>query len=460
MEQSLYLLLRNTVSNLSIVQQAHSLLLTTGIFSRSMLHFNTLLRSYSLSEAPHRAFSVYSQLQSLYFFNSSYLQQPPSFDSFSYTFLINAATYTSSLAVGTQFQCLGIKAGFQSHVYVQTSLVNMYAAAGFLSDALLLFDEMPERNAVTWNAMITGLVKLGEIEFARSLFDEMLDKNVVTWTCMIDGYVRMIRFGEGFALFRRMACFEDMIKPSEITILAILPAVSSLKELDLCRLIHCYSEKRGFHAFDIRVANSIVDTYSKCGCIASASKFFDDMERKNLVSWTSIITGLAMHGLGNEAVDCFTRMEQAGWKPNRVTFLSLFNACSHGGLYEQGLKFFDQMVSKHRVSPDIKHYGCLVDMLARIGRLEEAERLAMGVPSEIANVVIWRTLLGACSFHGDVEMAERVTRKIMEMEKGYGGDYVLMHNIFVGSGRFCDAERVRRLMHQRNAFKLPGQSLI
>ncbi|CAN1295134.1 Pentatricopeptide repeat-containing protein At1g09220, mitochondrial [Linum perenne] len=118
------------------------------------------------------------------------------------------------------------------------------------------------------------------------------------------------------------------------------------------------------------------------------------------------------------------------------------------------------MVSKYRVVPDIKHYGSLVDMLARIGRLEEAENLAMSVPTEIANVVIWRTILGACSFHGNVEMAERVTRKIMEIERGYGGDYILMHNIFVGAGRFGDAERLRRLMHQRSAFKVPGQSLI
>ncbi|CAN1295140.1 Pentatricopeptide repeat-containing protein At1g09220, mitochondrial [Linum perenne] len=424
-----------------------------------MLLFNTLLRSYSLSESPHRAFSIYSQLQTLYFNSQSI--QPPSFDSFSYTYLINAATYASCMTVGTQFQCLGIKVGFQSHVYVQTSLINMYAAAGVLSDALLLFNEMPERNLVTWNVMITGLVKLGELGFARSLFDEMPEKNVVTWTCMIDGYVRMNRFNEGFDLFRRMACSED-VEPSGITILAILPAVSSVKELKHCRLIHCYSEKRGFHEFDIRVANSIIDTYAKCGCIASALKFFEDIstERKNLVSWTSIITGLAMHGMGKEAVHCFDRMEKDGWKPNRVTFLSVCNACSHGGLYEEGLEFFEQMVSKYRVVPDIKHYGSLVDMLARIGRLEEAENLAMSVPTEIANVVIWRTILGACSFHGNVEMAERVTRKIMEIERGYGGDYILMHNIFVGAGRFGDAERLRRLMHQRSAFKVPGQSLI
>ncbi|CAL1356467.1 unnamed protein product [Linum trigynum] len=464
MERFLYSLLTNAASSnlVAITQQTHSLLLTTGHLIRSIRLFNTLLRSYSLSGSPQKAFSLYNQLQSLYCFHSSSSSslQLPSFDSFSYTFLINAATHASSLPIGTQFQGRGIKVGFHSHVYVQTAALNMYTAAGVLSDALQVFDEMPDRNSVSWNVLITGLVRWGELEYARSLFDEMPEKNVVTWTGMIDGHVRIGRFGEGLSLFQRMVCCENM-KPSEITILALMPAVSGLKDMRVCRLVHCYAEKRGLIAFDIRVANSVIDTYAKCGCIESASRFFEDlMERKNLVSWTTIITGLAMHGFGEEAVERFDRMEKAGWKPNRVTFLSVFNACSHGGLVDQGLKFLEKMVNEYQILPDIKHYGCLVDMLARLGRLEEAENLALEIPTEIANVVVWRTLLGACSFHDNVEMAERVTRKIMEMERGYGGDYVLMHNIFVGAGRFGDAEKFRKLMHQRNAIKLPGQSAI
>ncbi|KAF2308403.1 hypothetical protein GH714_006766 [Hevea brasiliensis] len=317
---------------------------------------------------------------------------------------------------GRQFQSLILKVGFQFHVYVQTALVNLYSASGVLGDALLAFDEMPHRNAVTWNVMITGLVKWGEIEFACALFDEMPEKNVVSWTGIIDGYVRMNRYSEGLALFRRMVVAED-IKPN---------------------------------------------TYAKCGCITSALRFFEEIsvERKNLVSWTSIISGLAMYGMGKEAVESFEGMEKTGLKPNRVTFLSVLNACSHGGLVEEGLKFFQKMVNEYCIAPDIKHYGCLVDMMGRTSRLEEAEKLALGIPSEIVNVVIWRTLLGACSFHGNIEMGERVTRKIMEIERGYGGDYVLMYNIFAGVGRFEDAERLRRLMDERNALKVPGHSLV
>jgi pentatricopeptide repeat protein len=455
----LSLLLQNPTKTHQPTLQVHSFLLSTGLLSHSILLFNTLLRLYSFGDQPHLAFLLYKQMQEVYFHSSSL--PPPSFDSFTYFFLVNTSTNCSCPILGTQFHSRIFKVGFQYHVYVQTALLNMYLSSGVLGDAMILFDEMPKRNVVTWNVMITGLVKWGKLEFASSLFDEMPEKNVVSWTGIIDGYIRNNKYSEGLSLFRRMVVCEG-IKPTEITILAILPAISNMGELKSCSLIHGYAEKRGFNAFDIRVANSIIDCYSKCGCIASAFKFFEDIsvERKNLVSWTSIISGFAMHGMWKEAVEYFERMEKAGLKPNRVTFLSVLNACSHGGLVDEGLRCFYKMVNEHGVLPDIKHYGCVVDMLGRTGRLEEAENMALEIPSEIVNVVIWRTLLGACSFHGNVEMGERVTRKIMEMERGYGGDYVLMYNIFAGAGRYEDAERLRKLMNKRNAFKLPGNSLV
>lgn len=343
---------------------------------------------------------------------------------------------------------------------MQTALINMYASCGLLREARSVFDEMPEKNTVTWNVMITGLTKWGELEFACSLFEQMPNRTVVSWTGIIDTYTRMNKPNEALALFRTMAV-DNGIQPTEITLLAILPAISNLGALEICNSIHAYGEKRGFNAFDIRIANSLVDSYAKCGCISSASKFFEEISsrRKNLVSWTSIISGFAMHGMGKEAIEHFKIMEKSGLRPNRVTFLSVLNGCSHGGLIEEGLKLFDKMVDECEVVPDIKHYGCVVDMLGRTGRIEEAEKVALKIPSNIVNVVVWRTLLGACSFHGNVEVGQRVTRKILEMEKGYGGDYVLISNIFSSIGRFEDAERLRRLLDKRNAFKVPGHSL-
>ncbi|XP_021282973.1 pentatricopeptide repeat-containing protein At1g09220, mitochondrial-like [Herrania umbratica] len=449
----LFSFLNKNPTNLRVPKQVHSHLLTTASISHSLRLFNALLRCYSFSENPNDAIFLYQQVQSCYL----YLK----FDSFTYAFLIKACANLNDVVLGKQFHGVEIKMGFESHPYVQTGLVNMYVESGGSVECKKVFDEMPDKNRVTWNVMITGLAKQGDIEFARFLFEKMPDRDIVSWSGMIDGYTRMNQYRKALGLFRRMVV-DDVVEPSYITVLAILPAVWNIGDIKMCRLIHGYGEKRGFHVSDIRIMNSFIDTYAKCGCMMSALRFFEEIsaDMKNLISWTSLISGFALHGMGKEAVESFQRMEQVGWKPNRVTFLSVLNACSHGGLVEEGLKFFEKMVNECQILPGVKHYGCLVDMLGRAGRLEEAERIALEIPREIASDVVWRILLGACSFYGNVEVGERVTTKIMEIERGYGGDYVLMSNILAGAGRFRDAESLRRLMDERNTIKVPGSSLV
>ncbi|XP_049348310.1 pentatricopeptide repeat-containing protein At1g09220, mitochondrial [Solanum verrucosum] len=414
--------------------------------------WNSLIRHYSLGIFPQESFFLFKQLR---------LQYHPIifFDSFTYSFLIKGSANLGKFCIGKQIHCLSLKDGFESHVYVQTALVNMYGECGLAGEAKKVFDEMPVRNSVTWNALISGCIKGGDVKVARAVFDVMPEKNVISWTGLIDGYTRMGRFNEALSLFREMVVVEG-IKPTEVTLLAIFPAIWNVRCLECCGMIHAYGEKSGIDVFDIRVMNSLVDAYAKCGSIDDAVKVFEDIsdERRNLVSWTSIISGYAMHGMAKEASDSYKMMVDAGIEPNHITFLSMLNACSHGGLVDEGLEFLRKMVDEFGIQPDIKHYGCLIDMLGREGRLEEAEKIALEIPNTMSNVVIWRTLLGACSFHDNADIGERVMQKIMEMEKKYGGDYVLLSNILAGMGRYVDSEGVRRVMDEQNAFKAPGVS--
>ncbi|XP_039155571.1 pentatricopeptide repeat-containing protein At1g09220, mitochondrial-like [Eucalyptus grandis] len=423
----------------------------TGALSSSStatLLFNALLRCYALDRFPLEAILLYKDVQS----GSLSASSSVSFNSFTYTFLLNSCVGLGCTFPGVQLHGLTLKLGFESHVYVQTALVYMYVACGSVVEVGKVFDCMPVRNPVTWNVLISGLTKWGRLDLARSLSEEMPVRTVVSWIAIIDGYTRTNRPHEAIHLFRNMV----------MSMLTIFPAIANIGSVKVCQSAHCYGEKRGFNSIDIHVANSLIDLYSECGCIMSAWKFFEEITdaRKNLVSWTSITSAFAMHGMGEEAAQSFDRMEIGGLKPNQVTFLSVLNAFSHGGLVEEGLTFFQKMVNVYQLVPDIKHYGSLVDMLGRAGRLKEAEKVALEVPREIANVVIWRTLLGACSFHGDVEMAERATKRILEIERGYGGDYLLMYNVFAGAGRFNDAARLRQLMDQVTASKVPGHSLV
>ncbi|CAA0182056.1 unnamed protein product [Arabidopsis thaliana] len=456
-------------SNLKIIHQLHSHFTTSGFLllhqkqnSGKLFLFNPLLRCYSLGETPLHAYFLYEQLQRLHFLSDHNKSLPP-FDSFTYLFLLKASSNPRfpSLLLGIGLHGLTLKLGFESHVYVQTALVGMYLVGGNMIDAHKVFDEMPERNPVTWNVMITGLTNLGDFEKALCFLEKMPNRTVVSWTTIIDGYARVDKPKEAILLFSRMvAC--DAIKPNEITILAILPAVWNLGDLKMCGSVHAYVGKRGFVPCDIRVTNSLIDAYAKCGCIQSAFKFFIEIPngRKNLVSWTTMISAFAIHGMGKEAVSMFKDMERLGLKPNRVTMISVLNACSHGGLAEEEfLEFFNKMVNEYKITPDVKHYGCLVDMLRRKGRLEEAEKIALEIPIE-EKAVVWRMLLGACSVYDDAELAERVTRKLMELERSHGGDYVLMSNIFCGTGRFLDAQRFRKQMDVRGVAKLPGHSQV
>ncbi|KAF7146979.1 hypothetical protein RHSIM_Rhsim03G0142600 [Rhododendron simsii] len=201
-------------------------------------------------------------------------------------------------------------------------MANMYADCGFLVEARQVFNEMPERNSVTWNALITSIIRRGELGLAHALFDRLPNQNVVSWTDIIDGYARM--------------------NQHEVTLSVFWTMVGK-------------------------------DAYSKCGCMESVVKVFGfmDAKKKNLVSWTSIISGFAMHGMRKQAVHSFKSMENKCLKQNRVTFLSILSACSHGWLVEEGHEFFRKMVNECLVEPKIKHYECLIDMLGKVGRLED-----------------------------------------------------------------------------------------
>lgn len=416
--------------------------------------WNFILRQYALGLSPQEAVFLFQHLQ-------GHHQVDYFFDSFTYSFLIKASANLIQSGLGKQLHCLIYKAGFQEHIYVQTALIDMYMKCGCLVEAGKVFDEMPQKNLVTWNALLTGFIRWGDLGSAQSVFNRMPQKNVVSWTAMIDGYTRMRQFDKAFSLFQRMLLYQG-IKPTEVTLLAIFPAIWNLRHIEFCGLVHAYGEKSGYNASDVRVMNCLIDAYAKCGSIEYALRVFQEIsdERKNIVTWTSIISGFAMHGMAEEASKSFSWMLHKGLKPNPVTFLTVLNACSHGGLVEEGLEFFRRMVNEYDIVPGIKHYGSVIDMLGRAGRLEEAEKIAMEIPMDIGNVVVWRTLLGACSFHGNVEMGEKVTRIIMEMERQYGGDYILLSNIFAGVGRYMDSERVRRHMDKKNAAKVAGLSFV
>ena len=332
----------------------------------------------------------------------------------------------------------------------------MYSACSDMGGARLLFDKMPVRDVVTWNIMISQFVKRGEIESAKELFDAMPEKSIRSWTAMISGYVQVKRPGEAVGLFREME--EAGVRANEVTVVAVLAACADLGDLDLGKRVHEYSSRSGY-GNNIRVQNTVIDMYIKCGCVDVAREVFDRMEERTVVTWSAMIGGHAMHGQGEAALELVAEMTRAGVRPNRVTFIGILHACSHMGLVDEGWQFFKRMTMEYKIVPEIEHYGCMVDLLSRAGQLNEALEFIRTMPIE-PNSVVWGALLGGARVHKRVDMGEEAIRHLTNLDSLNDGYYVVLSNIYAEAEQWGDVARIRRLMRDRGVKKTPGWSTI
>lgn len=408
--------------------------------------WNCCLRDFAESDTPFDAVLLFYQLWRHYVCP----------DSFTFSFVLKACVQLMDLSHGRVIHALVVKLGLLSNLVLQNVILHLYASCGEMSDALLLFDKMPQRDAVTWNTMISQLMKRGDIDSAHKMFSEMPDRNLRSWTAMIAGFVRCRKPKKAIDLFIEME--ELGLKPNEATVVAVLAACADLGVLDLGRRIHDYSDKSGFMT-NILISNTLIDMYIKCGCLEAAKDVFEGMKKRTIFSWSTMIQGLALHGNADEALQLFSEMIQAGMNPNGVTFIGLLNACSHMGLINEGRAFFASMTKDYSIIPSIEHYGCMVDLLSRAGLLQEAYAFIEQMPIK-PNAAIWGALLGGCKVHKNIEMAEVAMRHMHELDPHNDGYYVVLANIYSEAKRWDDAARVRKLMRERGLKKTLGCSSI
>lgn len=349
-----------------------------------------------------------------------------------------------------------VRLGFTSDLFLQNTIVHMYSSSGLMDDAQRLFDKMPQRDVVTWNILITQYTKWGEMEAAHELFDQMPERSVTSWTAMIAGYVQCKKPAEAIRLFGQME--EAGAEPNEVTVVGVLAACADLGAMDLGRRVHDYLNQCGYQK-NVRVCNTLIDMYIKCGCLEVAQKIFNDMQERTIVSWSAMIGGLAMHGKAEAALSLFSKMTQIGLRPNNVTFVGLLHACSHMGLVDEGRRYFASMTRDYGIIPKIEHYGCIVDLLSRAGLLQEAYEFIKNMPIK-PNGVVWGALLGGCRVHKNVDMGEEVIKHLLELDPLNDGYYVVLSNIYAEAGRWEDVAKVRRLMRNRGVKKTPGWSTI
>ncbi|PIA62679.1 hypothetical protein AQUCO_00200592v1 [Aquilegia coerulea] len=471
------LILLSATSISDALQYACNLFLE--IPSPDIFTYNTLIRGISESNLPQQSLLTYIEMR------RKTILQP---DSFSFAFILKAAANYKSLNGGIQLHCQSLVHGFDTHLFVRTTIVSMYAECGCINSARkafeelsqpnvvawnaivtacfrcgdvkggeVLFGKMPFKNLTSWNVMLAGYMKAGEVEPAKRIFAEMSAKDEVSWSTMIVGFSHNGRLDEAFECFRELNL--SGMRPNGVSLTGVLSACAQAGAFEFGKVIHGYIEKAGFGTI-VSVGNTLLDTYSRCGSVQMAHLVFDWMIKiKNIVSWTSMMASFAMHGLGKEAVQLFHDMESSGVVPDGITFVSILYACSHAGMLKEGIGFFHKMQVTYAIEPSIEHYGCMVDLYGRAGLLRKAFEFVLEMPIE-PNDIIWRTLLGACSIHGDVTLAEQVKERLSELDPTNSSDHVLLSNIYAIAGKWREVVSVRRSMIDQNIKKCPGWSMI
>ncbi|XP_043709986.1 pentatricopeptide repeat-containing protein At5g66520 [Telopea speciosissima] len=417
-----------------------------GIQRPNTFMWNAMVRGYSNSNNPEEALLLYHHM--LHF------SVPP--NDYTFPFLLKSCAALSALEETQQIHAQILKTGFGFQAHATNALLHVYAKSGSLESAHRLFDRVNQRDTVSWNSMVDGYAKSGDMERARELFNQMPAKNVISWTSIISACVGAGLSKEALHLFHQMQ--NAGVEPDNVVLARILSACAHLGALDQGRWIHAYIDKREMQ-IDPVLGCTLVDMYAKCGDVEEALSVFRNIKKRGVPAWTAIITGLAIHGRGREAIDLFEEMKRTGIKPNVITFTGALTACSYAGLVDEGILIFNSMKRVYNVSPSIEHYGCVVDLLGRAGMLKEAEELVMTMPMK-PNAAIWGALLKACHIHRNFELGKQIGKILLEVDPGHSGRYIHLANIFATTGEWDQAVKVRRLMKDRGVMKLPGCSSV
>lgn len=448
--------------SLSETKAIHAHAIKTSLLDSHVHSVNNLLKLYTISGDISSARNLFDRI--------------PHRDIISWTTLIRAYTKsgTPSESIRLFFQMLDTSPDTKPDQITLTVVLSACAALGDLQLARDLHTYINTNTSIAndihlGNALISMYSKCGDIDTAYKLFTRtrLAERNIVTWNSIISGLTSNAKFKEALSLFRKMQRIG--VKPDQVTLVAMLNACANLGALDMGQWLHTLITQSQTLINNHFMANALIDMYGKCGSIDRAHRVFTSIKPKHrdVYSYTSMITALAMHGRGEKALHLFADMLKAGIKPNRVTFIGVLSACNHAGIVATGLSHFQSMSSIHSIEPQMEHYSCIADMLARAGLVEEALNLIKNMPFK-PDSAMWSSLLSACRIHGNVSLAESIMRQVDSDNDNEDEDYyVLMSNIYKEAKRGRDASsqhmemsKKRKAKKKKKKKKEPGCSLI
>lgn len=535
------------LKELKPLQQFHAHLITSGL-SHNIFLSNRLMNSYAscgLMPDTHKIFHriVNKNLVSWTILISGFTKNHMFFEAIVVFgemvicgFRPNAVTISSILPAfgnlgftrtGKTLHCFWIRQGFESNVFVETALVDMYSKLGCMSVARKLFDDISERNVVSWNAIISGYsdngfgeealrlsnlmrragfvvdfftvmsiisassrvehlrVRTGVhgftirsgfegdqlvrtalmgmylscncVDDAYFVFSEMRTKDVVAWTLMLNGFSSGKCWNKTIEHFNKMIGVEQLPLDS-VALTGILSSCSSSGALRQGRWVHAVVVKTGFEG-DIFVGSAVIDMYANCANLDDAEKFFKGMEDKDVACWNAMISCNGMNGKGIDAINLFLQMKGSGVNPDESTLVCVLSACSHAGMVDEGLQIFNNMVKNWKIVPNLKHYACVIDLLGRAGRLNDAYTLISTMPLQ-PDFEVYGALLSACRVHNNNELGTEISQKLFELKPDDAGHFVMLSNMHALAGNWEGVEMTQVSLRSEGLKKDPGFSSI
>ncbi|CAN4092358.1 unnamed protein product [Withania somnifera] len=370
--------------SLPSLKQLHTIILTTGYHKNLQIYTKILSLACSLSPTMDYARKLFDQMpqRDVFVWNtlirgysnvgpcqeSIILYKDMCFkgilpDNYTFPFVLRSCSVLSALWEGREVHCNVIKYGFESDVFVQSSLISLYAQSGGILDFELVFDQMRVRNIVSWTSMIAGYVQNGIPEKGLQIFLEMVNSGILA---------------------------------NAVTLVSVLPACARLGCLELGMLIHGYSIKLGVET-DVSLGNAFIAFYGKCGLVDVAWSLFDQMKEHSVVSWNAIITAYEQNDFGSSAIKLFHRMLDQRVEFDYITVVTVISACASLGALDTG-KWVHELVKSKGLECNVPITNALIDMYAKCGSIESARDVFDSLPNR--SVVSWSSIIGACASHG------------------------------------------------------------
>ncbi|KAL3722922.1 hypothetical protein ACJRO7_035161 [Eucalyptus globulus] len=376
--------------------------------------YNVIITGYAWHGQVEACLGIFHELQSTRFDRRQ----------FPFSTLLSVAANMANFEMGRQIHCQTIVTKADSEILIGNALVDMYAKCGRYKEAKMIFSGLACRTSVPWTALISAYIQNGLHEEGLKLFIEMQRANV---------------------------------SADQATFASILKASAVLASLSLGKQLHSFVIRSGYIT-NVFAASALLDMYAKCGSMKNAIQTFEEMPERNVVSWNSLISAYAQNGDGQATLHTFESMVKSGLRPDSVGFLNVLSACSHCGLVEEGLKYFDLMCNTYALVPKREHFACMVDVLCRSGRFGEAEKFMSQMPFE-ADEIMWMSVLNSCRIHKNQKLAKEAADKLFAMEElRDAASYVNMSNIYAAAGQWDCVVQVKKAMRERGIKKVPACS--